>query len=201
MNKVPPPSTGSTINPLETVLEKINYNFPSSSVPQYPSKLATDYFYEVYKRPSTKDYIINNTERLLRFDTIRLNKLVEILEYASVYFVFTFVIASFIDSIFPAYDQHKKTYVLFLESILQLLTYILVSYYVKKLIYIIPPIVFANKYIPSMKQESNVAITIIGTYGLILMQNNLRTKISAISYRLFPRTAPVTISSSNVKNI
>lgn len=168
---------------IETML-----NFSSSGMTQFPSITSLDYVKAIYKPKSAYEYFLHNTKRVYRFDLIRLNKLMEIIQYSILYFIVVFVVASYIDKWFPKYNPRKKTYLVGLEVVAQMLVYILMTYYLRKIIWIVPPIVITKNYIPSLKQESTTAITIIGALAMTQVQPNFLKKIRLLSYRFLPRT-------------
>mgnify|MGYP003682409577 FL=1 len=116
-----------------------------------------------------------NLESLLRVDSIRLFKLLEIVYYALISFFVTLIVANILEDddtlpfIFKKYDYEKAPMGKLLIDIVIDLTFLCVFlYYLKKLLTCIPFVLapLNNKYNPSMKGEVMVGIG-LGT-GIIL---------------------------------
>ena len=119
--------------------------------------------------------INTNINNLLRFDKIRLFKLLEITYYAIISLMITGLVTSILVNdnlvpyIFKTYDYEKANITeLFIDIAIDLVILVIYIYYLNKVIKCIPFIFYGlNKnYVPSMKGENIVGIG-LGS-GLIL---------------------------------
>jgi hypothetical protein len=128
-------------------------------------------------------------ENFMTIDSVRFFKLIEISQYTILGLLFTLYFGNNINSLFPEFDETKKTYVIIYEIILQVFLLILITYYIKKFILIIPfvllPIInnYNFNYIPSKKNESLIGILLGIGYVIIITQNTLISKINELSKR------------------
>jgi hypothetical protein len=80
-------------------------------------------------------------ERLLRFDTIRISKLLELIQTGIIVFVLSFYLGSLIDKLFNQWiivdDSTQNTHLVGL-ILLQLIAIIITAYYINKFIDVIP---------------------------------------------------------------
>lgn len=132
-------------------------------------------------------------ERLIKLDSIRLFKLLEIIYYTIISFGITIIFANLLENknlfpyIFKHYDYKKSEMSYLLKDIiidLSILTVFL--YYLKKSLACLP-FIFGSlnkKYIPSMKGEVTVGI-ILGT-GIILYKSlyTITDKLRAFNDKL-----------------
>ena len=132
-----------------------------------------------------------NSERLFRFDLIRFSKLLEITQYAILTFVFAFFSGILIDKICyieitPDNIDKISNFELISKIFLQTLLIVLGSYYIQKIIILIPFIFpLTANYIPSMKNESKIGISLSMTMIYISIQKNFINKILLLKSRLF----------------
>ena len=108
-------------------------------------------------------------ESLFRFDSIRLFKLLEICYYSIISFSICLLFGNYLENdklmpyIFKSYDYDKVSISkIFVDICKDIFSLIIVSYYTKKLLKVIP-FIFASlnkNYIPSKKGEINLGITL-----------------------------------------
>ena len=133
---------------------------------------------------------LDKLDSLLRFDSIRILKLLEISQYAIISFLLSLWIGEVINSLFPTIDINISTYVLLTEAILQVFLLTVVVYYIRKISFIFPfifnPIIKACNipYIPSKKNESLFGITMGIGYVFYETQTNLINKVTEIAKRI-----------------
>jgi len=127
-------------------------------------------------------------DRLIRFDSIRLFKLLEIVYYTIISFIITALFANLLENknlfpyIFKHYDYEKHGIGYLLKDIIVDLSILTIFiYYLKKFLSCIP-FIFSSlnkKYKPSMKDEVTVGI-VLGT-GIILYKS-----LTSITHKLKP---------------
>ena len=130
-----------------------------------------------------------NLEHFMTIDSVILFRLVEISQYAILGLLFSLYFGNNINSLFPEFDETKHTLVILYEIILHIFLVFIISYYIKKIILIIPFVLlpFINKYninyITSKKNEA-LSGTLFGIlYIFTITQTNLTNKISELSIR------------------
>lgn len=132
-----------------------------------------------------------NAERLFRFDLIRVSKLLEMTQYAIITFILAFFSGILIDNLFyinitPENIDTITNLELITKILLQILLIVIVSYYIQKIIILIPFLFPLTKnYIPSMKNESMIGISLAMTMIYMSIQTNFRNKILLLKERLF----------------
>jgi len=114
-------------------------------------------------------------KRLLRFDDIRLIKLLEIYYYTVISFLLTLTFTQILQNdnlvsfVFKTYDYKKAPILeLFIDTLIDLFVLVIYIYYLKKLLSCIPslPGYFSKKYVSNKKSEVNIGIG-LGT-GIII---------------------------------
>jgi hypothetical protein len=134
-------------------------------------------------------YIMNNkcVERLIRFDSIRIFKLIEIVYYTILSFIITNIFTTIINNdnilpyVFKKYDNdndEESNIVLIKDIFIDLIFLSLFIYYLKKILSCIP-FIFAplNKdYKPSMKGEVYIGI---GLGSSLVLYNSLYSSIES----------------------
>ena len=124
---------------------------------------------------------------LLKYDSIRILKLLEMIQYSIIGFILTLLIGNIINDIFfYEYDVQTLTTIQLINYILiELIIIVILVYYIRKMVLIIPFffIFLNNKYIPSKKNEASIGY-IVGT-GIILTQTitKLNEKITELDKR------------------
>jgi len=133
-------------------------------------------------------------ERLIRIDSIRLFKLLEIFYYTIISFIITNIFTKFInnDNIFPyvfkTYDNDKEsTFRLIKDITIDSLVLVVFIYYLKKILNCIP-FIFAplnKKYKPSMKGEVYIGIGLGTAFPLyISLYDSIKSKLKVLNKRL-----------------
>ena len=106
-------------------------------------------------------------ERLIRFDSIKLLKLIEIFYYTIISFIFTVIFIISIDKSsfnFIVYENKRESeidnFTLIKDILIDILVLVLFMYYLKKILSCIPFILapLNNKYKPSMKGEIYIGL-------------------------------------------
>ena len=130
-----------------------------------------------------------NLEKFMVIEDIRFFKLMEIIQYSILGVLFTTYFSNIIENSFPEFDDKKKTYVIFNEIIIQLSFIIVVGYYIRKFIVVIPfvfiPIInyFNINYKCSKKNEALIGVLIGMSYVFLSTQYNFTSKIIELSDR------------------
>jgi hypothetical protein len=128
-----------------------------------------------------------NLESFMTIDSVRFFKLMEISQYAILGLLFALYFGNNINSLFSEFDETKYTHVIIYEIILQVFLLVIITYYIKKFILIIPFILlpFINKYninyISSKKNEALFGALLGIGLVFIITQNNLTSKILELS--------------------
>ena len=127
-------------------------------------------------------------KNILTFDMIRLQKLLEISQNMIIALFCGYFLGYFIDQLFPAYveEENKPISTLIIEVIGQVIVLGISTYYIKKVLQLIPFLFKLSKsYVPSKKGESLVGINI--GLGLIFVNNqtNFRAKLTRIRNLMF----------------
>ena len=124
-------------------------------------------------------------ERLLRFDSIRVFKLLEIFYYTIISLIITYIFTTILHSdiilpyVFKTYDNDKESNIILIKDIfIDLLVLVIFIYYLKKILSCIPFIIAPlNKYYkPSMKGEVYIGI---GLGSSLVLYNSLYDSISS----------------------
>lgn len=124
-----------------------------------------------------------NWERLTRFDEIRFYKLVEITYYAIISFLLAIILGPILNLITPKINNEKedKFMYILIESAINFALILIVSYYITKIIKVIPFFLnFSNKYISSLKGENEAALGFVTSIILYGSQTRLRNNITQI---------------------
>ena len=129
----------------------------------------------------------NRINNLLRFDKIRLCKLLEISQHCLFGFSFTLLFGNLINSIFYDDDiEELSTIYLILIIFIELILTVLIVYYIRKIIIIIPFLFsfITNKYVPSKKDEVSNGYVIGSTLILTITLENLNKKFEELDRRI-----------------
>ena len=101
-----------------------------------------------------------NLEKFMVIDSVRFFKLIEISQYAILGLLFSLYFGNSINSLFTTVDETEHTLVILYEIILHIFLLVIIVYYIKKFILIIPFVLlpFIDKYninyVPSKKNEA-----------------------------------------------
>jgi hypothetical protein len=146
--------------------------------------------FTVKPEPRAMEHIRERSEKLFLTNEIRVNELLESIQYGVLYLVFGFGLGVTLDYSFPHYNEQVKTSTLFLEVAIQSLLLIILTFYLRKLIKIIPFLFMidftgmgVSKYKPYESQEYGgevmIAIVLLGA------QFNLIKKLDLLSRRFY----------------
>lgn len=129
-------------------------------------------------------HIQDRWESLITFDAIRIQNLLETLQYGLLYLIAGFLAGSFLDTLFPLAEEKKDTIEILGEVIAQSMLLIITIYYVRKLVKVVPFMFqFTKSYRPygatEYSGEVMIAIVLIGS------QFSLLKKIDILSRRFY----------------
>jgi hypothetical protein len=120
-------------------------------------------------------------KNILTMDSIRAQKLLEIGQFTAIAMALGFVLSYAIEKLFPAYDATKSAKRIALELLGQALVIGFVTYYIRKIIRLVPFLFkFTDNYVSSLKGESTFGLTI--GLGIVMVANmaNFRAKIDRL---------------------
>ena len=84
------------------------------------------------------EHVRERTEKLLLRNEIRVMELLESIQYGILYLVAGFAVGVGLDYSFPAYNERVRTSVLFTEVAFQCLLLVICTYYLRKIVKIVP---------------------------------------------------------------
>jgi hypothetical protein len=126
----------------------------------------------------------DNVERLLRFDTIRISKLLEMIQDGIIIFILAFYLGSAIDKFCGVADEKMTNTELWGWVILQLIINIVAIYYVRKIAEVIPFMLSLNNgYMSNKKGEVDAASGFVSSIIFIGIQKNFQNKIGLLKSR------------------
>ena len=129
-----------------------------------------------------------SVNRLLKFDLIRVSKLLEEVQFVIIAFVISFVIGRYIDKFFPIDSKIDDISNMdLIKSItLQLALIGISGYYIMKITSIIP-FVFSltNQYIPSSHNESATGAALAMSIIFVGVQKNFQSRIGLLKTRFY----------------
>jgi len=131
-----------------------------------------------------KSYVENRFDRLSRIDDIRLIELLESIQYGLGYLFVGFFLGVGTDMLFPVYTAEKDIWTVFSEVILQCITLIIVVFYCRKIVKLMPFLfAFNSKYRVHESEEYHGEIMI--AVVLIGVQINLIKKLDLLSKKFY----------------
>ena len=125
-------------------------------------------------------------ERLIRFDKIRVSKLLEEIQFSVVVFILSFAIGSMTDRLFPVQKdiQNISDFDLIKDLFLQLVLITISAYYIMKIAHVIPFMFsLSNKYVASSHGESAAGGGLAMAIIFIGVQRNFQTRIGILKSR------------------
>lgn len=128
-------------------------------------------------------------ESLLRVDTIRASKLLEQIQFAVIVFIIAFFVGSYTDKLFPVKKnvENITNFELYKDLLLQLCLIVISSYYITKLVRIIPFFFkLSDEYIPSSHGESMAGANLAMAIIFVGIQKNFQTRIAILKNRFYP---------------
>jgi hypothetical protein len=132
-----------------------------------------------------------NVERLFRFDLIRVTKLLEMTQYTLITFILAFLSGILVDNICyiditPETIDTISNIELITKILLQIILIVIFSYYIQKIVILIPFLFPLTKgYIPSMKNESIIGISLAMSMIYVSIQTNFKNKLLLLKERTF----------------
>jgi hypothetical protein len=129
-----------------------------------------------------KFLVEKNVKDFFKFDKVRLFKLLEVTQYASISLVVCVIMATYIDKLFPELDKNKELHITTLEVVVQFVVLILSFYYIQKFVGLFPFYLqgLFPKYKASLDHESHLGLDVGLHLILFERQDRLRHKISHI---------------------
>lgn len=126
----------------------------------------------------------DNVERLLRFDTIRISKLLEMIQDGIIIFILAFYLGSAIDKFSGVADEKMTDTELWLSILLQLVINIVAVYYIGKIAEVIPLMFsFNSAYMSNKKGEADAASGFVCSIIFISVQKNFGDKLTLLKSR------------------
>jgi hypothetical protein len=136
------------------------------------------------------DHIRDRTQKLLLRDEVRIMELLESIQYGVLYLITGFATGVTLDYAFPPFNEQIRTGTLFAEVALQCLLLVILTYYLRKIVKIVPflfVIDFTGKgrstYKPYQAEEYGgeimIALVFLGA------QFNLIKKLDLLSRRFY----------------
>lgn len=134
------------------------------------------------------EHVRERTQKLFLGNEIRIMELLESIQYGVAYLAIGFGAGVALDYAMPSYNEDVKSSILFLEVAIQSLLLIIVTFYLRKLIKIIPFLFSINftgsgKYKPYQSEEYGGEVMI----ALVLLgaQFNFIKKLDLLSRRFY----------------
>ena len=105
---------------------------------------------------------LDNLKNIFKLDAIRIQKILEILQFTIIYAIITLYIGAYIDHyLFPDYKKNTDINTLIKEVILQSIVIAICHYYIKKLGLLFPFLFkFTKDYEPGLKNEYELGFSI-----------------------------------------
>lgn len=126
----------------------------------------------------------DNVERLFRFDTIRISKLLEMIQDGIIIFILAFYLGSVIDKLCGVLDEKMSNTQLWGYIILQLIINIVAIYYIRKVAEVIPFVLSLNSsYMSNKKGEVDAATGFVSSIIFVSVQKNFQEKLSLLKTR------------------
>ena len=126
----------------------------------------------------------DNVERLLRFDSVRISKLLEMIQDGIIIFILAFYAGSGIDKLFGVANDKMTDGELVGWVILQLVANIVVIYYIRKVAETIPFMFsLSNSYMSNKKGEVDAASGFVSSIIFISVQKNFQAKLALLKTR------------------
>jgi len=126
----------------------------------------------------------DNIERLFRFDTVRISKLLEMIQDGIIIFILAFYLGSAIDRLCGVADEKMTNTQLWGWIILQLVINIVAIYYIRKVAEIIPFMLSVNSnYMSNQKGEVDAASGFVSSIIFVGVQKNFQAKLGILKTR------------------
>jgi hypothetical protein len=126
----------------------------------------------------------DNVERLLRFDSVRISKLLEMIQDGIIIFILAFYAGSGIDKVFGTANEKMTDAELVGWVMLQLIANIVVIYYIRKVAETIPFMFsLSSNYMSNKKGEVDAASGFVSSIIFISVQKNFQNKLALLKTR------------------
>ncbi len=138
--------------------------------------------------PNAGEYIRRRWNSLIKFDEIRLNEILESLQYGLGYLIVAFITGIGLDYLFPQADENKDTWKTGLEVLAQALALIIVAFYLRKLVKIVPFFMYysgSGRPVFRAHESSEYQGEFMMSVIFISVQDNLLKKVNILSDRLY----------------
>ena len=149
--------------------------------------------YPIHPEKNAAEHFETQFKHLFDHDEARIMELLESIQYGLGYLFIGFLAGALADSMFPKYDETKDTFAVFVETVLHSMLLIVVVFYVRKIVKIMPFLFVINmdtngdgkiaKYHPYKATEYSgelmIALILVGS------QLNLIKKVDLLSRRLY----------------
>ncbi len=132
------------------------------------------------------EYMSKRFDNLIATDNIRLMQVLELIQYSFLYFFVAFITGTTMDNIFPDYDPKETSAQIIIEVLAQSILTIIVAFYIRKLVKIIPFafVLKGSKFIPGLTSEYHGDM-MIGAIVFVSVQVNLLRKINELGVRSY----------------
>ena len=127
-------------------------------------------------------------ESLVRFDAVRVSKLLEQIQFAIIVFVIAFFVGSMTDKLFPINKDTESMhdYELWRDIFLQLALIVISAYYISKVAKLIPFFFsLTEQYIPSGHGESAAGAALAMAIIFVGVQKNFQARIAILKTRYY----------------
>jgi hypothetical protein len=149
--------------------------------------------YPIHPEKNAAEHFQTHFKNLFSHDEARIMELLESIQYGLGYLFIGFIAGALVDSIFPKYDEEKDTFTVFIETVLHSMLLIIVVFYVRKIVMVMPFLFVINmdtdgngkiaKYYPYQATEYSgelmIALILVGS------QLNLIKKVDLLSRRWY----------------
>jgi hypothetical protein len=135
---------------------------------------------------NVKEYMSKRVSNLVSTDNIRLMQVLELIQYSFLYFIVAFVAGTTMDNIFPDYDPKETSGQMILEVLGQSILTIIVAFYIRKLVKVVPFafVIKGSKFVPGQTSEYHGDM-MIGAIVFVSVQVNLLRKINELGVRSY----------------
>jgi hypothetical protein len=137
-------------------------------------------------------YIAERWKSLTSTSDVRIMQILELFQYSVIYFFVAFIFGTGLDFIFANYDENKESWKVVIEVLGQALLIILGAFYIKKLVKLVPFVLYLDididgdgkiqKYKPYGTTEYHGEM-MIGAIVFIAVQLDFLRKISLLADR------------------
>tara|TARA_B110000967_G_C18892005_1_gene568050 strand:+ start:1358 stop:1810 length:453 start_codon:yes stop_codon:yes gene_type:complete len=132
--------------------------------------------------------MINSIERLLRLDSIRVNKIAELIYYMLIGFSITILFSNLLENddympyVFKTYDYDAAPMrTLLIDLVIDLSIFVVFFYYIRKLAISIPFLFAGKNYTPNLKNEAGIGVE-MGVFIIIFIATKtLAGKLEALN--------------------